>query len=264
MSQFAYDNLAEIYDFFQREIDAGEWANYIKVLYERHQLPHEVQGERQKPLLLDLGCGTGRVLSALADLGFDPIGVDQSSAMLMAARERFASSGKAAILLQQDITTFELYGTVDCCTSLLDTVNHLPNEQAVRACFALVANYLHPGGVFIFDLGTEKHFADTLGNGEFFDVTESYALLWQNTYEEQLAKSRSELTLFTKTRGEQYVRNDLTIEEQYYSPVKVRQWLEEAGFADVKLYAELDFTEPGADEERVFIVCHKPIHESLG
>lgn len=43
-------------------------------------------GER----ILDLGCGTGEHVAALAAAGADVVGVDASESMLAAARERFA------------------------------------------------------------------------------------------------------------------------------------------------------------------------------
>ena len=142
-------------------------------------------------MLLDLGCGTGRMTAGFVSLGYDIIGVDISPLMLEQAMFNLTEAGATPLLLLQDMCQFELYGTVDLITCLLDTVNHIVDETQLRSFIARCANYLHPGGIFIFDLATEYHFAEVLGDAEFFEIAEDYALLWQNSYFPEMALSRS-------------------------------------------------------------------------
>jgi SAM-dependent methyltransferase len=255
LSHQPYDELAGIYDHFQRHLDPTEWASYLHRLYLRTERTHTCQGEDGKPLLVELGCGTGRMLAALADVGFDVIGIDASPGMLQAARETFAEKKATPLLLLQDISDFELFGTVDCVVCLLDTVNHLTSEEAVRRCFARTANYLHPGGVFIFDLATPEHFRETLGNRQFFEVTETYALLWQNEYHPKCQESRSELTLFEQLPDGLYRRSETCIVERSYTPDQMTAWLIEAGFEGIESFADRSERPSTAGEERIFFAA---------
>ena len=60
-----YDLLAPIYDKINEEIDYTVWADFIeKVLKKEYKIG--------KPdLLLDLGCGTGKMTIDLAKRGYD-------------------------------------------------------------------------------------------------------------------------------------------------------------------------------------------------
>ncbi|UKI38109.1 MAG: class I SAM-dependent methyltransferase [Clostridiales bacterium] len=119
--------------------------------------------ERNVSLVCDLACGTGTVCNLLADSGFDMIGVDFSPSMLNIAMEK---RGERNILyLNQDISDFELYGTVDAFLCLLDSVNHLDCEDDFERMFNYANNYLNPDGLFIFDVNSpykfEKYFCRT-------------------------------------------------------------------------------------------------------
>jgi SAM-dependent methyltransferase len=60
--------------------------------------------------VLELACGSGRVLQALAAAGFRCTGVDSSPAMLARARERFARAGLAGELVEQRLEALRLDG----------------------------------------------------------------------------------------------------------------------------------------------------------
>jgi len=170
MSQPTYQNLAMIYDQLQQEIDLAAWADYVQVLetrYSRRDSPGD--GQDGRPLLLDLGCGTGSFCLEMARRGYDPIGIDAAGAMLEQARLKAAAQPGpvSCLFLQQDISRFELYGTVDLMVCLLDTINHLLTPRQVRRLFALCANYLNPGGLLIFDVASRRHLAKTLGSSFF-------------------------------------------------------------------------------------------------
>ena len=102
--------------------------------------------------VLDLGCGTGGICAILAKKGYDMIGIDNSADMLNIAY--CANSGLNTLLLMQDMRSFELYGTVQAVYSSFDCLNYLGSAKELGKVFALVRNYLEPGGVFAFDVNT--------------------------------------------------------------------------------------------------------------
>ena len=101
--------------------------------------------------MLDLGCGTGRLLVPFAQRGYRVTGVDLSVEMLTVAREKAAAAGVGVHLLQANLT--ELDGLRDqafdyaaCLFSTLGMVHGAANRRRVIAhAFRL----LRPGGCFV-------------------------------------------------------------------------------------------------------------------
>lgn len=261
---YPYQHLAQIYDQLQQDIDPAVWADYIQRLEAMYSLRQgSGDGHAGRPLLLDLGCGTGSFCLEMAQRGYDPIGIDASGTMLDQARQKIAGAESAdlpaCLFLQQDISRFELFGTVDLIVCLLDTVNHLTRATQVRRLFKLCANYLNPGGILIFDLATSRHLAKTLGRQIFFQDQPDYTLFWQNHYQPKSGISRSELTIFNRLPDGTYDRQDELITEKYYGPREIRQWLGDAGLELVARHGELNFKTPAAGDERHFYVIRRPL-----
>lgn len=265
MSQ-TYHYLARRYDELQQDVDPVAWADYIQKIEQKFSKRHGGDGQEGRPLLLDLGCGTGSFCLEMAVRGYDPIGIDTSSAMLDEARrkqdERSGLAGAdRCLFLQQDISRFELFGTVDLAVCLLDTVNHLIHPAQVRRLFKLCANYLNPGSLLIFDLATRRHLAETLGSQFFFQDRPDATLFWQNSFRSASGISRSELTLFQKRDDGGYDRLDETIVEKYYDECDIEGWLSESGLQPVARLGDFTFRKPAAAAERQFFVARKPISQ---
>ena len=97
--------------------------------------------------VLDLGCGNGRHVLALAELGFEVIGVDISRTGLDLTQDWLKESGQAALLLQAD-SRHPLPLTQGSVSGLISTqvIHH-----AYRAEVWLAINEIHrilkPGGL---------------------------------------------------------------------------------------------------------------------
>ena len=125
-----YDLLADFYDRINSEIDYDAWASFIEQIFDREM--------KSRPnLVMDLGCGTGKMTLALAKKGYDMTGIDYSVNMLGRAREAAAEAGlsERILWLCQDMRRFELYGTMGAIVSCLDTINHLTKEKGSFFCF---------------------------------------------------------------------------------------------------------------------------------
>ena len=257
MPESPYDDLAEIYDHFQRGIDPAAWADYLNILIGRFG-PQKGDGQNGRLLLCDLGCGTASVSIEMNRRGYETIGIDESMLMLEKAREKAASADADILFLCQDITQFELFGTVDVFICLLDTVNHLTSKAKLQKMLMLFKNYLNPGGIFIFDAATPHHLKDTLGNHFFYTIDEDYALLWENSFSSRTKISTSDLTLFRQGENDLYHRFEGQIRERVYTEDEIRECLKKAGLKLLAKYGELDFDAPEADETREFYVAVRP------
>lgn len=81
--------------------------------------------------VLDLGCGAGHDLVALAEHGVTPIGVDFSEHMVGASRERCDAAGVRALIVRADAHRLPLGSTsVDACR-IERTLQHVVDPRAV-------------------------------------------------------------------------------------------------------------------------------------
>ncbi len=258
-----YQPLAAVYDRIQ-QTDVCAWADFIGLLEARYSSRSQRgDGHGGRPILLDLGCGTGAFCLEMARRGYDPIGIDQSDAMLDQARMRIQDGQPEppeppCLFLQQDISRFELYGTVDLITCLLDTVNHLTREGQVRRLLRLAANYLNPGALMVFDLASWHHFSETLDQNIFYTDLPEHTLFWQNHFNRARQTNRADITLFKAQPDGRYVRSDALIRERYYSDGQVSAWAEEAGLDLVARLGDLVLRKPREADERVFYVLRRP------
>ena len=233
----------------QSDMDAGEWADYYASLIERHS------GIKVRTVT-DLGCGTGSVDICLARKGYKVTGIDSAEQMLMLASAK-RGAGKIIWSLQ-DITDFKLPFNTDCFISVLDTMDHIMDEDALEAMFANISGYLNAGGVFVFDVITKKHLAGTLGDNVFYQDYEDFTLLWLNSYDSATCTNTAELTLFEKQTDGRFVRYDGDLIERFYPEKFFVKAAKRAGLTHLATYDELSDSAPGKDSERIFLVFGKP------
>ena len=248
-----YDLISPLYDKVNESVDYKLWADFIESSLEKYM--------KVKPELgLDLGCGTGRMTVELASRGYDMTGVDYSPEMLVRAREREALSKLPTEILWlcQDITEFELYGTVDFAVSCLDTVNHLVTVGELRAFFALVHNYLIPDGIFIFDVNCRGKFERTYADRSYVIEEGDDVLIWQNDYNEKSRLCDFYITLF-KSTGMGYEREDEVQTERMYTLRSLKSQLAAAGFEFIGAYSDFSYNAADDSHDRAYIIvrCKK-------
>ncbi len=245
-----YDLIAPFYDRINSDLNYSDWADFIEKIT-LSELGHKPE------ITLDLACGTGSMTIELAKRGYDMIGIDYSTEMLNVARERAETQGELGILwLLQDITEFELYGTVELVVSTLDCLNHLTEEADLKKCLSLVHNYLSPDGIFIFDINSKYKFENIYAENSYAMETENAFCVWQNYYDEECEVCNFYITLFEESDDGRYERYDEEQNERMYTLSKMRSLLENAGFEFVGAYGDFDFNV--ADEnidERIYIAA---------
>ncbi|HEY7373968.1 MAG TPA: methyltransferase domain-containing protein [Polyangia bacterium] len=110
--------------------------------------------ERGGPVL-DLGCGTGRLLVPLLRAGHVVVGVDRAPAMLARAAARLARlaprARRRALLLRGDLGRLPVADRFQFAIAAFHTIQHLATDRELARFFAEVAGALRPGGWFAFD-----------------------------------------------------------------------------------------------------------------
>lgn len=104
--------------------------------------------------LLDLGCGTGRVIEAFARRGFECVGVDLSAEMLGVTRKKLQASGLHAELLEGNLCELGMLDSESfayaCC--MFSTLGMLKGQPARDRAVAEAYRVLEPGGLFVLHL----------------------------------------------------------------------------------------------------------------
>ncbi len=136
--------VAEMYDhspIYARRSDTGFYVEEATA-----------RGER----VLELGCGTGRVLIPTARAGATVCSVDLSEHMLARCREKLASEPQEVRervrLVAGSITDVELGETFDVATIPFRPLQHLATVAEQLAALGVAHRHLRPGGTLIFDV----------------------------------------------------------------------------------------------------------------
>lgn len=233
-----------------------EWCEYIKGLLQEYGI--------YEGLVLDLGCGTGKMTRLLAKAGYDMIGVDNSGEMLEIAREAEYDCEAGVedlrsniLYLFQDMRAFELYGTVRAVVSICDSINYILEEDDLREVFRLVNNYLDPAGIFIFDLNTLYKYRELLGETTISENREEGSFIWDNYYDEETGINEYDLTLFIREDGELYRKYEETHYQRAYDLETIKRLLAEAGMEFVAAYDAFTEEPVKEDSERIYIIARE-------
>lgn len=259
----AYTGFAQVYDLFMDNIPYDEWSDYLVSLMQE-------QGTSEG-LVLELGCGTGKITRRLADKGYDMIGIDNSYDMLSIAiekedelRDEEGNLPRNGILyLHQDMREFELYGTVAAVVSICDSMNYITSEEDLVSVFKLVNNYLEANGLFIFDLNTVYKYREILGERVIAENREEASFIWDNMYYEDEQINEYNLTVYARVEDENdacdglFERFDEVHYQKAYTLEKIQELLERAGMQFVTAYDAFTKEPPKATSERIYVVARE-------
>lgn len=237
----SYTQFASYYDkLIKGDIDYKKIASFIN-----NEINIKIDN-----IVLDLACGTGNLTEELKHLGYDMIGIDLSVDMLNIAKEK----NPDILYLCQDMREFELYGTVDCICCMTDSLNYITDDNDLKEVFRLAKNYLNPGCPFIFDLNSFYKLRCILGNNTFTYDEDDIFYVWENEFDEEENICDFYLTFFIK-EGDNYRRFDETHSEKAYSKEKIEKMLADAGFNNIKCYADYDKSPVSDTSERLVFVA---------
>ena len=110
--------------------------------------------ERTAPVdgpILELACGTGRILLPIRRAGQDIDGLDISGEMLAICHDKLTREGLSANLHEQDCADFDTGRRYDMIFIAGGSFQLIADLDQVRSSLARVRMHLNPGGVFILD-----------------------------------------------------------------------------------------------------------------
>ncbi|SRR6266508_1188277 len=138
-----YAFIAELYDHVVPYRDRADIAFFVET------------AKRAGSPVLEVGCGTGRVLIPTARAGLDIVGLDLSERMLAVCRQRLGEEPEAVQarvqLVQGDMRRFELGRAFTLVTIPFRPVQHLLTVDDQLSCLESVRRHLVERGTLVLD-----------------------------------------------------------------------------------------------------------------
>src|SRR5262245_32833851 len=102
--------------------------------------------------VLELACGTGRILEPIANAGFAAAGIDLSPGMLVEARRKAPAGATSCRYIEADIRRFSLDERFALIFIAGNSIWHLLDIDSFDACMSCVRRHLTERGRFIVDV----------------------------------------------------------------------------------------------------------------
>ncbi|MFQ5864689.1 MAG: class I SAM-dependent DNA methyltransferase [bacterium] len=184
-----YSHLAVIYDYVMRHVDYVCWAKYLANLFSNAEIPVN--------RVLDVACGTGSLLLSLTDLDFHVVGFDASENMLNIAQEKARRKGLRISIWRGAMATFRVKQNFQACICTYDSINYCTDLNACYEVMDHAADALCSGGVFVFDICTERNSRSFFRNYYEKDKVDDYQYIRQSYY---LKKDKIQINEFIISR----------------------------------------------------------------
>ena len=242
MKNTAYTNLANWFEELNDDCDYENWSQYLISKLKTYPLKTG----------LDVGCGGGYFTRAFTRAGYAMTGLDVSPQMLDYAQNASLKAGIRGEYILGDIAKIKLPKRYDFVTAINDCINYVPKEK-VRSAFKNVGQALKKGGIFLFDVSSERKFREKIANTVCADDREGITYLAFNHTEGD--KTTMEVTLFVKREDGAFERYDETHTQYIYTEEEICEALKESGFS--VLFVEGHLGEDKKTSDRLCFLAKK-------
>ena len=191
----------------------------------------------------------------LADRGLSVIGVDLSPEMLAMASGKIADRENAPLFVCQNLTELCLSKAVDLAVCALDSLDYIIDPVDCRQAVHRIYKALNPGGCFIFDVNTPEKLRAMDGQ-TFLDEDDDVFCLWRGEFDEESNICSYGMDIFQR-RGALWERSGEMHREYAYSREQLTEFLQEAGFTNIEVFADRRFEEPREGEQRIYFKARK-------
>jgi SAM-dependent methyltransferase len=239
----------EFYDLDKPEVPSDSFAFYLK-------FAKEAQGSILEPM-----CGTGRFLIPLLEQGFDVEGLDASSHMLDALRQKCVKKGLCPIIYEQFLQDFNPQKQYALIFIPAGSFSLLVDESQAKEVLQLFYKFLQPNGKLVFEVETLLEIPKQPG-------------VWQGSWVERLDGSKiigsslplydaknqilSALCRYELMQDNQIIRQEIEyFRVRLYGSHEMDRWFHNAGFKVIKRWKTYDSLTAAEDEIPLAYECQK-------
>ena len=239
----AYHELAKSYDRLTNDVDYEATVAFYYDILKREGLNPRT--------CVDLACGTGSVTAILVEKGLQVTGVDLSEEMLTVASQK----APGAWFICQPLQELKLPRAVDMAVCALDSLDYITVPKDCEEAIRGIYKALNPGGIFIFDVNTPEKLRAMDGQ-VFLDEDDDVYCVWRGEFDEETNICSYGMDLFQRA-GDVWHRSFEEHCEYAYSEKQLVGYLKAAGFTNIEVYADREFTVPREGEQRIYIKAGK-------
>jgi 2-polyprenyl-3-methyl-5-hydroxy-6-metoxy-1,4-benzoquinol methylase len=139
-----FGRYAELYDTFYKKKNYKKECDFLEQLFTKYT-------KRNPKTILDLGCGTGGHMLALAQRGYTLTGIDASPKMLALARQKFSKNDVKAEFSKNKLQSFKVLKKFDAIVCLFSVIDYVTQDKDLLKTFRNVARHMKRTSLFIFD-----------------------------------------------------------------------------------------------------------------
>ena len=256
----SYDNIG----------DFGLLHDSVPAYNERTDVAFYVEEARGERSVLEIGCGTGRVLLPIARSGAIITGLDSSVTMLTRCGDRVEEEPtevrQRVSLKEGDIRDFSFPDKFTLTIAPFRILQHLKTVEDQLKCLATVRRHLEPGGRFIFDVFNP--FYALLVKDRSVEAEETPELelpdgrFMRRNYRIPRVRfvdqvNETELIYYVRS-GETTERVVQSFEMRWYNKAELEHLLVRAGFAVEAIYGGFDRRPLTDDAPEIIVVARNP------
>lgn len=243
-----YARFASFYDVLFPRFDPGIIA-FVQRCFDRY-------GKGSVVRILDLGCGTGSYTIALAEVGYNVVGVDLAAGMLAETRDKAQQRGLALPLIQADARALGFDRCFDACLCR-GVLNDLVGQGQVETALHSVAAILVDGGIFLCDVRESAAHAQryaTQPDGEM-RIEEQRLVFRHGAQFDHRTRIVSVVEEFELEGSGQ--RDGCLWQMRTFTPAEVRAMLVANGFTVCAMLGWYDFGKELGSTDRITVVAQR-------
>lgn len=222
----AYSTLAEWFEYLNDDCDYEQWSQYLIERLSAYPLDTG----------LDVGCGGGYFTRALQRQGYQMTGMDVSAEMLDKAQRTAFSEGVRSEYILGDVSKGKIARKYSFVTAINDCFNYVEKGR-LKAALKNVYGALKKGGVFLFDVSSEKKFREKFMDAVNVDDRDEVTYFSFARLDGEIATL--DVTLYVKGKDGKYQRFDERHVQYVYTEAELTAALEEIGFTVLRVEGHL-------------------------
>ena len=238
--------VSQFYDSLMEHVNYASWVEHIQSRMSAL--------ERPPSWVLDVACGTGTPTLLFAERGVRIVGLDRSLAMVQLARKKALDRHLAVPFAVQDMRFLGVRGKPDVILCLYDSVNFLLTDEDLRRAFSSAARTLAPGGLYLFDVVTERNIRLHFNGHTYREDRPGFTYEWTNRYDPASGICSSHLKGHCVVNGQKRPFHEFH-QERIFPMQTIERCLKGEGFRVQGMYQAFTDQPVSASTNRIHFEC---------